>query len=306
MIIEQAAKRLALPAPFLIKLAATASHRYKEYTIPKKTGGLRTIHHPARELKLVQGWLLQNVLSRLPVHEAATAYRIGSGIRRNAERHVGHNYLLRVDFQDFFPSLKGRDVLAVLEANRQKMADGDITEADIIFIKLIVCRGDSLTIGAPTSPQLSNAIMFRFDESWSRRIEEREVAYTRYADDLYFSTNRPNILRDVLQELRESLQNGDPPALRINEEKTVFSSRKRRRLAAGLVLTSDRRISIGRHKKRVLKSLVWKLKRRELKPDEVTSLRGWISYLRSVEPAFLASLQRKYALDFDSGNTWEA
>jgi hypothetical protein len=260
MILEQAAKRLALPAAFLIKLATTASHRYKVYTIPKKTGGLRTIHHPARELKLVQGWLLQNVLMRLPVHEAATAYRVGSSIRRNAERHVGHNYLL---------------------------------------------RGDSLTIGAPTSPQLSNAIMFGFDESWSRRVEAMEVAYSRYADDLYFSTNRPNVLEGVLQELRESLQGGGPPILRINEEKTVFSSRKRRRLAAGLVLTSDRKISIGRHKKRVLKSLVWKLKRRELDPHEVASLRGWISYLRSIEPAFLVSLQRKYTLDFDSGETWK-
>ena len=305
MIIEQAAKRLALPASFLIKLAATASHRYKEYTIPKKSGGVRTIHHPARELKLVQGWLLQNVLTRLPVHEAATAYQAGSSIRRNAERHVQHNYLLRVDFREFFPSLRGRDVLAVLEGNRQRLAAGDVTEADITFIKLIVCRGNSLTIGAPTSPQLSNAIMFGFDESWSRRMQLLEVAYTRYADDLYFSTNHPNVLQGVLRELRDSLQGGGPPDLRINEQKTVFSSRKRRRLAAGLVLTSDRRISIGRHKKRILKSLVWRLKRRELKPDEVAGLRGWISYLRSVEPAFLLSLQRKYALDFESGSTWE-
>ncbi len=306
MIIEQAAKRLALPASFLIKLAATASHRYKVYTIPKKTGGLRTIHHPARELKLVQGWLLQNVLIRLPVHEAAAAYRAGSSIKRNAEKHVGHNYLLRVDFQDFFPSLKGQDVWAALLANRERLADGGVTDADMIFIRLIVCRGDSLTIGAPTSPLLSNAIMFGFDESWSRRAAALEVAYSRYADDLYFSTNRPNILQGVLQELRESLQGGGPPILKINEEKTVFSSRKRRRLAAGLVLTPDRRISIGRHKKRVLKSLVWKFKRRELTPNEVASLRGWISYLRSIEPAFLVSLQRKYALDFDSGDTWKA
>jgi len=304
MIIEQAAKRLALPATFLLKLATTASHRYKEYTIEKKTGGVRTIHHPARELKLVQGWLLQNVLARLPVHEAATAYHVGTSIKKNAERHVGHSYLLRVDFRDFFPSLTGGDVLSVLEANRQRLADGDVTEADIAFIRLIVCRRDSLTIGAPTSPQLSNAIMFRFDEFWSRRAQALEVTYTRYADDLYFSTNRPNVLRDILNMLGEYLNAEASPRLRINEAKTAFSSRKRRRLAAGLVLTPDRKISIGRHKKRFLKSLVWKLKRQELQPAQVASLRGWISYLRSVEPSFVASLQRKYALDFDSGSTW--
>jgi RNA-directed DNA polymerase len=306
MIIEQVAKRLALPATFLLKLATTASHRYKEYTIPKRTGGLRTIHHPARELKLVQGWLLQNVLVRLPIHEAATAYSTGSSIKRNAERHVSHNYLLRVDFQDFFPSLKGRDVQSVLEANRQNLADGEVTDVDIYFMKLIVCRKDSLTIGSPTSPHLSNAIMFRFDEDWWQRTQPLEVTYTRYADDLYFSTDQPNVLRDVLSMLGEYLDAESSPRLRINEAKTAFSSRKRRRLAAGLVLTSDRKISIGRHRKRVLRSLVWKLKRRELKPDEIASLRGWVSYLRSIEPGFLASLQRKYTLDFDSGDTWEA
>src|SRR6266446_5286765 len=106
MIIEQAASRLALPIPFLLKLATTASHRYKTYTIPKRTGGTRTIHHPARELKLLQRWLLQNVLTALPVHTAATAYSKESSIRRNAEMHVANNYILRVDFHNFFPSLK--------------------------------------------------------------------------------------------------------------------------------------------------------------------------------------------------------
>jgi retron-type reverse transcriptase len=300
-----------LPVPFFLKLAATASHRYKKYTIPKKTGGVRTIHHPARELKLVQGWLLQNVLMGLPVHGAATAYRKGSSIRRNAERHSANNYLLRVDFQDFFPSLRGGDVLNVLRANQRRLGDGNVTDADISFIRKIVCRKDPLTrtdfltIGAPTSPHLSNAIMFEFDASWSRRAEALEVTYTRYADDLYFSTNRPGVLRELLEELRESLDPRGSPTLRINNPKTAFSSRKRRRLVAGLVLTPERRISIGRHKKRALKSLVWKLKRTELQPDQVASLRGWISYVRSVEPTFVEALQRKYELDFASSATWQ-
>src|SRR6266568_8997046 len=106
MILEQTSARLALSVSFLLKLAATASYRYKEYTIPKRTVGRRTIHHPARELKLVQRWLLRNVLNKLPVHAAATAYREGSNIRLNAETHVTNSYILRVDFQDFFPSLK--------------------------------------------------------------------------------------------------------------------------------------------------------------------------------------------------------
>jgi retron-type reverse transcriptase len=299
------ASQLALAPSFLTKLANSASHRYKEYKIPKRTGGERTIHHPARELKLLQYWLLQNVLIGLSVHPLATAYRRESNIRLNAARHVTNNYILRVDFQDFFHSLKGSDVVSVLQAHRHRLADVELTDADITVIRQIVCRFDCLTIGAPTSPLLSNAIMFEFDVAWSGIAKAEEVTYTRYADDLYFSTNQPNVLQGILDNLRESLNAGGAPALRINDRKTAFSSRKRRRLAAGLVLTSDRKISIGRHKKRMLKSLVHRLKNRDLQPSQVAHLRGWIAYVRSIEPAFVTSLEKKYNLDFGTNLTWE-
>lgn len=311
MIIERMATQLSLPIAYLAKLAATASHRYKEYTIPKRNGGTRTIHHPARELKLVQGWLLGNVLTHLPVHPSATAYVKGSSIKVNAERHRGNSYILRVDFRDFFPSLVGADVVAVLRANQQRLAQLNVTEQDILFIRQIVCRYDpskkqqTLTIGAPTSPHLSNAIMFNFDETWFQESQSVEVIYTRYADDLYFSTNRPNVLKVLLERLRKSLAEVAAPTLSINESKTAFSSRKRRMLATGLVLTSDRKISIGRHKKRILKSLVLKLKHGQLYPEDVASLRGSISYVRSVEPLFIQSLQKKYEIDFSDAGTWE-
>jgi hypothetical protein len=305
MIIDQISSRLALPASYLLKLASSASHRYKEYEIPKKTRGMRTIHHPARELKLLQRWLLRNVLISLPIHPAATAYQQNSTIRRNAELHAANNYLLRVDFQAFFPSLRGVDVAAVLRANRRRLADEDVTDQDIEFIRRVVCRFDALTIGAPTSPLLSNAIMFDFDATWHRAAETSGVTYTRYADDLYFSTSTPRVLEELFEALRQDVNHRERPLLRINEAKTAFSSTKWRKLATGLVLTPDRKVSLGRHKKRMLKGLVWKLKNRELSILEVERLRGWVSYIRSVEPDFVARLQRKYDLDFSVKATWE-
>ncbi len=305
MIIEQMASRLALSIPYILKIASSASHRYKKYEIPKRTSGMRTIYHPARELKLVQRWLLRNVLVSLPVHPAATAYQQNSTIKRNAEAHAANNYLLRVDFQDFFPSLRGTDVIDVLLPNRDRLANQPVSDLDVDFIRRIVCRFDALTIGAPTSPILSNAIMFDFDATWRRNAEAIGVVYTRYADDLYFSTSEPNVLSGLLTNLREHLKASSRPNLKINEAKTAFSSRKWRRLATGLVLTDDRRVSLGRHKKRMLKALVWRLTRHELNAEQLASLRGWISYAVSVEPDFVARLQRKYALDFRLDETWK-
>jgi RNA-directed DNA polymerase len=304
MIIEQMSTSLRLSIPYLHKVARSASHRYKEYKIPKKSGGERVIHHPARELKLIQNWLLNNVLANLPIHFAATAYRRGSNIRHNAQIHVANNYLLRVDFEDFFHAFRGTDVEAILRTNRELLANVEITDEDIVFIKKLVCRFDTLTIGAPTSPQLSNAIMFDFDSTWAKRVRPN-VRYTRYADDLYFSTNEQRILANILEWLREYLRETPSPNLTINDSKTVFSSRKFRRLSAGLVLTSDRKISIGRHKKRRLKALVNRLKHKQLDASLIPHLRGWISYVSSVEPDFVRSLERKYALRFTDERTWE-
>ena len=76
-------------------------------------------------------------------------------------------------------------------------------------------------------------------------------------------------------------------------------------MTAGLVLTSDRKISIGRPKKRMLRALVEKLKHNKLTPEKVAHLRGWIAYMHSVEPSFVMTLQRKYELDFDADATWQ-
>jgi RNA-directed DNA polymerase len=147
--------------------------------------------------------------------------------------------------------------------------------------------------------------MFDFDDIWSRKARAFGITYTRYADDLYFSTNRPYILQDLLSRLKSYLSVPRQPTLVINDGKTAFSSRKRRRLAAGLVLTSDRKISIGRPKKRELRAQVFQLKNGTLPPERRASLRGWIAYVRSVEPSFIEALQRKYALDLSVQNIWE-
>src|SRR5262245_18561054 len=109
-LVERMSDDLIIPQGYVLQVASSASHRYKEYQIPKRTGGLRTIHHASKELKLFQRWLLRNVIEKFPVHYSATAYRKGFGIVRNAERHVRSKYLLRVDLANFFPSLTDQDI----------------------------------------------------------------------------------------------------------------------------------------------------------------------------------------------------
>ena len=293
MILERMVPETGLSIGYVALIARTASHRYKTYQIPKATGGQRTIDHPARELKLLQLWLVNNLFKQLPVHEAAYAYRKGRNILANASVHAAQNYVLKVDFRDFFHSITGLDVSRALETNASIISPG-LDMDDYSLVRSLVCKNGRLTIGAPSSRSLSNVVMFQFDTYWAERCSRDQVTYSRYADDLYFSTNRPNILSIILTELRADLDRRESPRLIINDVKTAFTSRKRRCLVTGLVVTSDRQVSLGRGAKRRIKSLIFQHGRANSDQERAASLRGLISYVRSVDPRFIATLQRKF------------
>lgn len=293
MIIQKIASDTGLQAVYLRRITKTASHRYMSYSIRKRTTGMRPIDHPAAELKLLQSWLARNILNLLPVHEAVFSYRKGTNIRDLAKFHQKKNYLLRVDFRDFFPSITGADVVQLLRKNFA-LFSFPLSRHDQEIVRSIVCKDDHLTIGAPSSPVISNALMFNFDSSWFNRSQEQKVVYSRYADDLFFSTNKSNTLEAILRELRTDLKQRKHPHLTVNDQKTVFTSRKRRRLVTGLVLTSDKKISISRHKKRLIRSMVCRFANGQLDGEESAYLRGYLAFVKSVEPSYLKRLRKKY------------
>jgi retron-type reverse transcriptase len=294
VILEELSRETSLTPYYLLLLARTASHRYKIYPIKKKTGGERIIQHPSRELKLIQSWLVDHVLSRFPVHPAAFAYVKHRGIREHANLHRGNNYILKVDCKEFFPSITSADVHLLLQRNANCLTS-PLTEEDRAFIAMIVCRNGRLTIGAPSSPAVSNAVMYDFDERWSSWSES--VVYSRYADDLFFSTNTPNLLATLLSGLRQDLAAMVSPRLKINERKTVFSSRKRKRLITGLVLGSDGAVSLGRARKRYVKSLIHRYLLGLLDTEQSAYLRGFLAYASGVDARFIEALARKFGAE---------
>ncbi|RKH43816.1 RNA-directed DNA polymerase [Corallococcus interemptor] len=187
------------------KLRGFAFHRdvdtgsnYVTWSIPKRTGGERTITSPKPELKQAQRWVLSNVVERLPVHGAAHGFVAGRSILTNALAHRGADVLVKVDLKDFFPSVNWRRVKGLLrkgglpentstllalmstEAPRERMSFRGKT--------LHVAKGPrALPQGAPTSPGITNALCLRLDKRLSALSRKLGFTYTRYADDLTFS-----------------------------------------------------------------------------------------------------------------------
>lgn len=278
----------------LYVLLKTAPSRYKTHYIEKRHGrGKREISQPTAEVKLLQRWVIENVLSRLPVHDAATAYRNNIGIRDHASPHLKQNYLLKLDFKDFFPSILGVDFIKHVRRHLP-----DLTHDDARLLARILFRRDYgkrklyLTIGAPSSPAVSNTIMYEFDCRLDDACRALGVTYTRYADDLALSTNNPRVLDNVLEIVKKLCAELDYPRLVLNEEKTVFTSRKHSRRLTGLYLTPDRKLSIGRDRKRLIRSMVFNYSAGILELDAVPKLRGLIAFAHSIEPEFLLTLER--------------
>jgi RNA-directed DNA polymerase len=123
MLAQLIAQQTGLAGARIEALVRSANHRYKVYSIPKRSGaGTRQIAHPSRELKVIQSWMSVRLFRDLPVHASVYSYRQGLGIRQNAEAHKRNRFLLRLDFRDFFPSITRADVARLLNANHAQLA----------------------------------------------------------------------------------------------------------------------------------------------------------------------------------------
>ena len=225
------------------------------------------------------------------MHNAATAYRKGRSIFDNAKAHVENRFLLRMDMQEFFPSLTVDD-MDTYKRMRPNLFKG-WTDQDFKWFCFLVFRFDRLTIGAPTSPAMSNALCFDLDVTLDGICQLRGVTYTRYADDLFFSADESGALADVEQEVKTAVAKLTlPGTLRINDTKTRHSSKKGARRVTGIVLGSDGIVYVGRHLKREVRSQVYKLD--SLAPKDRARLAGMISYITGFDPEFMNALVLKY------------
>ena len=240
-IIEYLSSKLLMDHDDIIKFSNSAPYRYKVYQIPKRnSSNKRTIAQPSKELKFLQKLLCQILEKELPVHEAAFAYRKNIGIKQNAFLHSKNEFLLKMDFKDFFPSITPDVFLREIKNHHIDVNDKDERLLiNLIFRKPYRQNNLELSIGAPSSPLISNLIMYSFDQEISRECANMNITYTRYADDISFSTNSRGALfsiPEIVDALLKNIYQGD---ISLNKDKTIFSSKAHNRHITGINLSND-------------------------------------------------------------------
>jgi RNA-directed DNA polymerase len=163
---------------------------YRQFTIPKRSGGARRILAPDDDLKKLQRRILRRLLGRLRAHPAAMGFERNRSIVTNARLHVGRAAVLRMDVVDFFPTTSTRRVRKYLRRigwNRQ---------AARLLVRLC-CHDGGLPQGAPTSPRLSNLVNYRLDARLAGMARKLGAVYTRYADDITVSFSEDADAREL-------------------------------------------------------------------------------------------------------------
>lgn len=297
-IVEALAVETGMDVGLVERIMRSAPVRYKTYRIPKRTKGFREISQPAIEVKSLQRSLIEILLRDLPMHEAATAYRMGMSIKDNALRHAGDGPILKMDFKNFFPSIKPRDWSVYCKQTGVLIDPVDIHLTSLLLFQRP--KGSSvlrLAIGAPSSPFLSNALMFEFDQAIAEAVAKDHVIYTRYADDLTFSAPRTGHLVNVEKIVRSTLRGLEYPTLTINDDKTTRVTRKYGRKVTGLTLTNDGKVSIGHKRKRLIHAAVHRASLGKLSNASLGELKGLLGFANSAEPQFMGTLKERYGAE---------
>lgn len=295
-IIDYVCDALCIEKAQLIQFAVTAPHRYKKYDIPKRSGnGTRKIAQPSKQLKFIQKIILLKLEKLLTPHQSAYAYVKNKSIKDNATVHLDNRYLLKMDFKDFFPSITPE--LMFQEYARFGIVFSDDEKAllsNILFFKLRKNSKLKLSIGAPSSPFISNIVMRHFDMVVSALCEDKKIKYSRYADDITFSSNIRDILFELPQEIASTLKKEGYHDITLNTEKTIFSSKKNNRHVTGVTLSNDKKLSIGRDKKRLLSASIHTFSLGKLCDKDIEKLKGELAFAFYIEPEFKVRMHKKY------------
>lgn len=296
-LITQLSKDLGLAPRDLLLIAKTAHYRYKEFRIPKKKpGSFRHIAQPAREVKILQRWAIENVIKLLPIHDKATAYVEGRNIKFNANCHSNNPFLLKMDFKDFFPSIIPQDFKKHINQYLPDRYDGDDLE---LLTRILFWKNNQgnmqLSIGGPSSPSVSNSIMYQFDSIICENCEALGISYTRYADDLAFSSKDFEKLRIIQEKVSNTIKNISYPKLTINNDKTVFLSKKGNRTVTGVVINNNGLLSLGRERKRKISCQINYYKKGLLDKESILEVRGMLCFAKDIEPSFIDRMITKYS-----------
>lgn len=245
-----------IPAQHLKYYAFGNENHYKEFKIKKRNGGERIIFAPFYKLKTIQKCINEVLKAVFVPHSNTTGFVQGRSIVDNAKFHIGKQFVFNTDLENFFPSTKFRRIKAVLELSPFKLTNSkrnSFAEEEKGILKTpgreylgflianICCMNGALPQGAPTSPIITNIICQRLDKRLLRFAKENKAAYSRYADDITFSSNYRAFNLSFKKNLKKIIEGEEK--FKINFDKERIQNSKERQIVTGIVVNEKSNVN---------------------------------------------------------------
>ncbi|PZR23895.1 MAG: RNA-dependent DNA polymerase [Citrobacter freundii] len=284
---------------------STVSH-YRKFYLSKKSGGKRLISAPMPRLKTAQYWILQNILQRVPAHPAVHGFIQQHSILTNAAPHVGKEVVLNIDVKDFFPSIHFKRVKGLLQqlgyaekfaAILALLCTEAVTEEIFMDGKnYFVQKGNRvLPQGAPTSPAITTLLCYKLDKRLQGLADKHQCAYTRYADDITFSTSNAQFnAQQMVWRIKKVLAD---EGFEVHPDKIAIMRKSTRQHVTGIVV--NKKIAVSRDKRRKFRALLHNL---ETKPGFVPTwsnnssgfaILGYANFMKMVDPVKASNALQK-------------
>lgn len=227
---------------------------YSKFTIPKRDGSERFIYAPNEELKFIQKKLNAKLCSVIEEYKTKNniksnishGFEKGKGIFTNASVHRKKKYILTVDIKDFFNEFKFVRVKGFFEKSRMF----NFSTEEAMLIAQLVCFKGSLPQGAPTSPVVANLIFNIVDMRIINLARKYKLNYSRYADDLTFSTNYESFKSKSDDFMKELSLLVNRSGFELKPEKTRMKQKSERQMVTGLTVNSK----VNAHRKYIKKT----------------------------------------------------
>lgn len=248
--LDELAKILKTPKKILtyILYKKKVENSYTTFSVHKKSGGQRNINVPSKELKDVQRNIVKVILTQQNIFQfknniksnISHAFTKDKSIITNAEIHKNKRFVLNIDLEDFFKSFHFGRVQGYFEKNKSYLFPKNIATV----LAQLTCYNGSLPQGAPSSPIITNLICNILDMKLLKIAKKYKLDYSRYADDLTFSTNNKNFDKkseEFFNQLEIIIKQS---GFKINPQKTRLQFKQSRQIVTGLVV--NKKVNITR------------------------------------------------------------
>lgn len=232
---------LNISESYLNYLLFVKKNKYISFEIPKKNGGVRKISAPSLDLKIIQKRLANAIETNYDFLTVQHGFIKNRSCVTNALNHVGKRFILNIDLKNFFDTIHFGRVRGMFMNKPFNFSNRVAT-----YLANLVCHNGLLPQGAPTSPIISNLICYDMDRRLDRLAKKNHCNYSRYADDITFSSNSEKFPEEIAtyflgnvilsSKLLNIISGGYTLGFKVNSAKTKLSRHMQRQEVTGIVV----------------------------------------------------------------------